>query len=171
MKLIQRLFLRTVALAMSAPAIGALLQGAWPAGLGLSAIAALWLNARRWRWLNGLSFALYIAGSAIMVGLGVGMGWLLVGVTAALAAWDLEAFGARLASVERVENEHALMRTHLQRLGLVCAGGLLLGAGASLIRLQLRFGGALLLALLAVLGLGYVLRSIGESGQRRNTQS
>lgn len=163
MKQVQQLFAGAVILAVGLPATGVILVGVWPVALGLLALGPLWLNARRWRWLSGLSFALGIAGIALTVGMGVGSGWQLTGITAALAAWDLEAFERRLSTAERVENERALVRTHLRHLSAVCAGGLLLGVLASMIQVRLSFGAALLLASLAVLGLGYVLRSSGEN--------
>ncbi|MDX9954496.1 MAG: hypothetical protein RBT75_10390 [Anaerolineae bacterium] len=162
MKIIRQIFWGMVVLAVGAPAIGASSQGAWVLALGFGVLGFFWVGFSQRHRFMGLIFALCIAGIAMAAGLDVGMGWLLVGITAALAAWDLEAFGARMAGVARIEHEHALVRDHLRRLGMVCSAGLLLATLASFVRIQLSFGVALVLASIAVLGLGYVLRGIGE---------
>ncbi|MBN1922221.1 MAG: hypothetical protein JW892_13320 [Anaerolineae bacterium] len=162
MKITRQIFGGAAVLAVGAPAIGAALQGVWILALGFGVLGLFWIGfSLRYR-LMGLAFALCIAGIAFAAVLDVGIGWLLVGIMAALAAWDLEAFGARMAGVARIEHEHALVRDHLRQLGLVCGAGLLLATLASLVRIRLSFGVALVLASIAVLGLGYVLRGIGE---------
>lgn len=162
MKIIRHIFRGMVVLAVGAPAIGVSLQGVWMLVLGFGILGFFWIGfSQRYRFM-GLAFALCIAGIAAAAGLDVGIGWLLVGITAALAAWDLEAFGARMAGVARIEHEHALVWDHLRRLAMVCGAGLLLATLASLVRIRLSFGVALVLASIAVLGLGYVLRGIGE---------
>ncbi len=162
MKVTRGVFWGSVMLAVGLPTVGAFLQGMWPAAVVLLVIGILWLSATRLQWAGNLVFALAVGGLAFSAWVGVNMGWLLPGMVAAIAAWDLAAFVARLASVARIENERELVRDHLQRLGIVSIVGLALAAAASLIRVHLSFGIALLLALFVVLGLGYVLRGISE---------
>lgn len=162
MTVVQRTFWGAVIVAVGLPAIGALVQGLWSLVVGFMAIGLLWLVIPRRRWTGDGFFVLCVAGIALAVWIGVAMGWLIGGMVAALAAWDLDAFGARLASVRRVENESALVDEHLRRLAVVSAVGFLLAAAALFVRVRLSFGVALLLALVAVLGLGHVLRGIGE---------
>jgi len=162
MRLTRRIFWGAVALAVGAPAVGALLRGVTALPLGLLALGALWSVVAERTRLAGAAFALCVGGIALGIWLGVGIGWLLVGMTAALAAWDLEAFNAWLVSIARVENERELVREHLRQLALVCGIGLSVALAASRLRVQLSFGVALFLALTAVLGLGYVLRGLGE---------
>lgn len=162
MRLTRRVFWGAVALAVGAPTVGALLRGVTTLPLGALVLGALWIVLAERTRLAGAVFALCVGGIALGIWLEVGIGWLLVGMTAALAAWDLEAFNARLASIARVENERELAREHLRQLGLVCGIGLSMALAASRLRVQLSFGAALFLALTAVLGLGYVLRSLGE---------
>jgi hypothetical protein len=78
---------------------------------------------------------------------------MLLGTVAALAAWDLDHFAFRLQDISRVEQRETLVTAHLQRLALVSGGGLLLGIGALLVQVRFSLGAAVLLGLLAILGL------------------
>lgn len=162
MKELRRFFWVAVALATGGPGLGAALQGLWSITLVMLVAGALWLGARQRRWLAGWSSALCIAGLVVAAWLDVGMGWLLPGMVGALAAWDLDAFGSRLADRAHIGNERRLIGAHLRRLGAVSGIGLLLGAAALLIRVQLGFGLALILASLAVLGTALVLHQLGR---------
>jgi hypothetical protein len=86
-------------------------------------------------------------------------GWLLVSVVAALAVWDLDHFERRLRQAET--NEADLRRGHLQRLAVVTGLGLGLGLGlgwlALGVRVELSLGWAIILSLLAIVGLSRVL--------------
>jgi cytochrome bd-type quinol oxidase subunit 2 len=155
-------FLVAVALAAGVPGLGAALHGRWPVMLLFLAAGALWLGAHRRRWLAGWSWALSLGGLVVAIRLGVEMGWLLPGMAGALAAWDLDAFTARLASFSHIENEQRLVRAHLRRLGAVSGIGLLLGGVGLFIRMQLSFGLALIVASLAALGTAGVLHQLGR---------
>ncbi|HQJ12180.1 MAG: hypothetical protein GYA30_06960, partial [Chloroflexi bacterium] len=87
MRLTRRIFWGAVALAVGAPAVGALLRGVTALPLGLLALGALWSVVAERTRLAGAAFALCVGGIALGIWLGVGIGWLLVGMTAALAAW------------------------------------------------------------------------------------
>jgi hypothetical protein len=84
---------------------------------------------------------------------GVWPGWLLLGLVAALAGWDLEYLANRLRYMRADDMAAALTNTHLRRLGRVLAASLLLGGTALILHYQLNFGLAVLIALLAVFGL------------------
>ena len=119
--------------------------------LGLVGIAGLW----RWRWLTDAGLFGYAAAAAWGVWLELPAAWLLAGLIAALAAWDLVHFARRLdLPGSQVVNRAALVRGHLQRLGLAAGLGLLLGETALALSLDLTLGWALLLGLLAIFGLG-----------------
>lgn len=165
MKELRWFFLVAVALAAGVPGLGGALQGMWPVTLLLLVAGALWLGAQRRRSLAGWSWALCVAGLVIAAWLDVGMGWLLLGMVAALAAWDLDAFRGRMAGFSHIENERRLIRAHLRRLGAVSGIGLLLGAAALFMRVQLSFGLALIIAFLAVLGAAFVLHQLGRQGE------
>ena len=78
---------------------------------------------------------------------------MLFGMSAALAAWDLDYFAQRLRSVEYTTRAHDLERRHLRRLLVVEGLGLLLGAVALGVKVRFSFATACLLGLVAVLGL------------------
>jgi hypothetical protein len=162
MKVLRWSFLAALALAAGVPGLGAALQGMWPVTLLLLGAGALWLGAQQRRWLAGWSWALCIAGLAVATRLGLGMGWTLVGMVGALASWDLDAFGVRLAQYSAIENERRLVRAHLRRLGAVSGIGLLLGAVGLLLQVELRFGLVLLMASLVVVGTAWVLYHLGR---------
>jgi hypothetical protein len=96
---------------------------------------------------------------------GVWPGWLLVGLVAALAGWDLDFFASRLRYVREEDAAVAFTQTHLRRLGWVLAISLLLGGLALILHFRLNFGWAMLVALLAVYGLA---RFIGLFKPARN---
>lgn len=83
---------------------------------------------------------------------------MLLGIIATLAAWDIEDFHQRMEGVERVDHRETLERKYLQRLLVIEGSGALLALAAVSISVTFSFGSALLLGLLAVVGLS---RTIG----------
>jgi hypothetical protein len=111
-----------------------------------------------------VALVLLIGAAAIGLWSGVAGGWALVGVAAALVAWDLDRFVWRMRAAGCVEGADVLERRHLQRLLTVGGTGLLLGAVALSLRIRLGFAAAFLLALLAVLGLSRVIGFLRREG-------
>lgn len=149
-----------VLVAMATLALGYGLGGVW-IGVGpVLAVGVLWLIGRRlgWGWVASLGLALWTVAAAVGLWVGLGAGWMLVGVVAALSAWDLDHFIRRLRETGRVERAGAMERTHLGRLLAVDVAGLALGALALGVRIRLGFGIALVLALVAVWGLSRAVR-------------
>jgi hypothetical protein len=87
-------------------------------------------------------------------------GLLQLGAAAALVAWDLHDFTRRLQDVENMSDVQALERPHLMRLGVVSGVGLLFGALALTIRVNLSFGMVFGLSLFAVYGLSRLVRQL-----------
>jgi len=94
--------------------------------------------------------------------LGLAAGWMLGGTVAAISAWDLDCFGRSLRAAQRVEGRYRLERNHLLWLLLVDLLGLLLAMAPLAVRLEIGFGWAMLLGLLAIVGLGQALRAFGR---------
>jgi len=132
----------------------------WSGTMIVVVMGLVWLvgQLRRLGWLNDMSFALLIIAAAVGVWWSVPAGWMLAGTVAALAAWDLARFDRRLAHVEQITGERQLRRDHLQRLLLVTGLGLGFGALALSIQFELSLGWAILLGLLAVIGLSRIIR-------------
>jgi hypothetical protein len=169
-----------IVLAAAALASGYMLKGGFAAATdggaaavyGVGAVLALalgiiWLVGtwRRWLWAPtaGLVLGAGLAGYGLLQH--AGAGWMLVGLVAALTAWDLDRFVQILSAVERIENRASLERRHLQRLVLVDGLGLLLGAVALLVRTRISLALMLLLGLVIVMGLYRAMSYLGrESG-------
>jgi hypothetical protein len=162
--------------------------GGWPLSLAALACGAFWAYAFRRGWEAAASPLLVICVvlAAIDVNLAGGRMAAPVAVVAALAAWDLHRFVARLrsgydedADVEAAagdeaetvsettgedllleQERRALEREHLHRLLIVSVAGLALAWIAEAVRLRLALPLALALGLLAILGLSQVVRSL-----------
>lgn len=138
-------------------------HGEWTGVLAASALGLVWLSGlwRGWHWLTGAGLFGFAALAAWGMWLGLPAAWLLAGIIAALAAWDLAHFTRRLELPgHQVVNRAALVRAHLQRSGVALGLGLLLGGIALALPLGLNLGWALLLGLLAVFGLAGLIRLI-----------
>ena len=158
------LTLLCASLAIFALALGYAGQSLW-AGVGIAAVVGLlWLAGdwRGWDWVAEPCFAGSVALAAFGTWLGLAAGWMLLGVVAALAAWDLSHFAARLRSAGASAPPPELTRAHLRQLAIVVAAGVLLGGIALGSRVELSFGWALLAAALAIIGLS---RLIGAGGK------
>jgi len=158
------------AVAAGAPGLGAALRGQWlvmALSLGGGTLwLTPWLNQQlgvhQRRRLAGLGCALCLGSLLAAVWFDVGMGWLLAGMAGFLAAWDLDTFHTQLSGVSHIEHEQRLVRVHVRRLAMVSVAGLLLGAAGLFLRVSLDFVVALGVALLAVLGLSYVVYRLSQ---------
>jgi len=160
-----------IGLAALVLATGAASNAAWVLAAAPIALGALWLVGvvRGWDWMGAFSFVSLMSLAALGMWLRIAPMLMLVGAVAALIAWDLDGLGRRMRSARRVEGGATLVRAHLQRLAAVAGLGLLLGGIALGIHIRLSFGWALVLGLLAILGLsrgcGSAIRSATEHRQ------
>jgi hypothetical protein len=130
----------------------------WTGALLILACGSVWLLAQRRRWrLASVVLVVFLVTAALGLLVGVGASWMLLGVTAALGAWDLDRFSRRLELAQQGARDGELERRHFLRLLMVSGLGLLLGAIALELDLKVGFGMILLLGLLAVLGLGQLV--------------
>ena len=161
MKLIERFFILHLLVATTALAIAFALGGVLPAALGMAVIGAFWYYANL-RNSHGLEFLLLmiylLASEAIFYWLQSLPGWLpLLAVTAALGTWDLDYFLQRLKIVELDKINPLLGAAHLRRLGIAEGLGLLFGIAALTAHTQISFWPAVVLALLAAIGLSRII--------------
>jgi hypothetical protein len=162
------LTLLCASLATFALALGYAGQSLW-AGVGIVVvIGLLWLAGdwRGWDWAAEPCLAGWVSMAAFGAWLGLTSGWMLLGVVAALAAWDLAHFTARLRGAGAITPPSELTRNHLRRLAVVAGAGLLLGGIALGVRVELTFGWAILAAALAIIGLS---RLIGAGGREERS--
>lgn len=124
----------------------------------LAAVGVLWLVAlwRRWDWVGTAGLILFVLAAAVGFLLELGPGWMLAGLVAALACWDLDHFARRLRDADE-ERRPRLERAHLLWLVPVLLAGLALGGAALVVRTRLGFGLTLLLGLLLVVGLSQAI--------------
>jgi hypothetical protein len=148
-----------IGLAAGALALGYGLDGRLlEAGLCL-ALGSAWLLGwwRHWVWVATPGLVLCSAAATVGLLLDLAAAWPLLGLVAALVAWDLDAFLQRLAGAARVAGQGDLERHHLVRLLIVSGLGLGLGGLALELRIDLGFGLLLLLGLLVVIGFSQVV--------------
>jgi hypothetical protein len=128
----------------------------------VGALGLLWLIGqwRGWRWSASAGLISLTGLAAWGVWSQLPAPWLLFGLVAALAAWDLARFSQRLQQARQVIDEASLIWAHLQRLLIIAGLGLLLGEIALAVRLEFNLGWALLLGLLLILGLSQVTNLI-----------
>ena len=152
-------------------ALGLALSGLWVGMVAVLAVGALWLldhlrapshqrppgHPGAVPWASSAALVMLAAAAAVAVLVAVGGGWPALGLVAALVAWDLDQFAQRMRAAGRVDDAPGLERRHIRRLLVVAAIGGVLGAIALGLRVRLSFGLALLLAALAMLGLGIAI--------------
>ncbi len=141
--------------------------------VGLSQLArwillfeALWLIAtwQRWRWFAyiGLAFN-FLAAALGLWFLNFSPGWMFAGAIAGLLAWDLTDFRFRLRFAANDAERRAVEGRHLMRSAFIGIVGFALASLAMAVKLQFNFEWAVLLALIAVLGL---LQLVGSFRRR-----
>lgn len=162
MTTIQRVFWVHMLAAVAALSTGYAITGHPFAALVVVFVGLLWFTARQRNaaGVEGLLLTLFILAGGIGFWLGV-PGWLgLIGVVAAMGAWDLDHFLQRLSAVERVEFDSGLGREHLRRLGLVELIGLVIGFFALTFRIEVPFWVESLFVLLAIIGIWQIIRFV-----------
>lgn len=149
----------SIGLATCALALGYALSGLWIWTSLVAALGGLWLLGQhyRWGWVASMELICLVSVAAAGIWQNLAAGWMLLGVVAALTAWDLDHFAQRLRSVGRAEGARELKQRHLRRLMMVDGLGLLLAAIALEVKIELNFGVAFSLGLLAILGLSWVI--------------
>ena len=142
-------------LATGVLAVGFGIGRLWIGTAAAVVLGILWLFGqwREWRWSASGFFVSLVVVAAVGTWLDVEPVLTLIGVVAALAAWDLHRFTQRLRLARRIVDADQMSRRHLWRLGFVCGLGLLLGALGLAARVELGLGVALLLGILALLGI------------------
>jgi hypothetical protein len=162
----RRTTIGAILVASVAAAVPFILADGWPLAVFGLAFGALWLVELR-RGRHRLASPL-MAGYVILAALATGAGGSFLPpltVVAALAAWDLDRFSARLdeaggASETSLAERRGLEQQHLSRLLRVSLFGLALAWLALAVRVQLAFGVAVALGLVAALGLAALVRAL-----------
>lgn len=140
--------------------IGYAIGGLWIWTLPILGLAVLWLVGQRrgLKWVASVDFSLFVGFAVIGIWQELSFALMLLGMIAALAAWDMDYFQQRLEDVERVSQREVLERKYLQRLLIIEVSGAILTFTAVSLTVTFSFGSALLLGLLAVIGLSRTIR-------------
>jgi hypothetical protein len=162
-----RLSLAGIAVAALVLTLGYATSGWWMLAPGAMVVGGVWALGQHRGWSGastaGMTAAVAIAAAGFW--LGVGAGWLLVGVVAALSAWDLDQFEQHLRRAGQVQGRPEIERRHLLRLALAAALGILLGIIALQVQVRISFLAALLLAALLALGVGELIIYLRQGHQ------
>ena len=123
--------------------------------LVIIAFGFFWLigQQRGWGWTASLGLIGFMSAAAFGIVWGTPAAWMLFVSVATLIAWDLHMFSQRLQKAKHIAGEAGLIRSHLRRMLIVAGLGLVLGEIALGVQVEFSFSWALLLGLLASLGL------------------
>jgi hypothetical protein len=131
------------------------------AGAACLALAGQW---RGWSRTASLAFVVFVAAAAFGLSLGLGTGQSLFAVAASLCMWDLAHYSLRLRSLPADDSKRALERQHLFRLLIVAAAGVAVGVVATGLRIKIGLGPALVLGVLAAVGLSQTIQYLRSQG-------
>jgi hypothetical protein len=128
---------------------------------------ALWLVAvwQRWRWFAplGLVFNFLLAAFGLWF-LNFPPGWMFAGAIGGLMAWDLTYFRYRQRFVASDDERRGMEGRHLVRLFALAILGFLMASAAMAIKLQFNFQWALLLAVVAIVGVTQLVAWLRKRG-------
>ncbi len=141
--------------------VGSLAWGYWQVGLVAFArwillAGGLWLVAvwQRWRWFASIGLTINILTAALGLWfLNFPPGWMFAGAIAGLLAWDLTFFRYRLRFVASEDERHGMEGRHLVRVATLALLGFLFASLAMAVKLEFNFEWALLLAVVAIVGI------------------
>jgi len=120
----------------------------------------VWLVAvwQRWRWFAYFGLISYFLAAALGLWIfNFPPGWMFAGSIGALLAWDLTYFRYRQQFVASDEERQGLETRHLVRVAAVALLGFALASVAMAVKLQFNFEWALLLAVVAALGITQII--------------
>ena len=123
----------------------------WIIVFGLVWLFSVW---QRWRWFAyiGLGFNFLSAALGLWI-FNFPPGWMFAGAIGGLMAWDLTDFRYRERYAASNEERRAMESRHLLRLSIVALLGFGFASVAMILKFQFNFEWALVLAVVAVLGI------------------
>jgi hypothetical protein len=128
---------------------------------------ALWIVAawRRWTWFSylGLVFS-FLAAALGLWFLDFPPGWMFAGAICGLVAWDLAYFQFRQRFAANEAERRAVEARHLLRVAVVGLFGFALASIAMAVKFQFNFEWAVVLAIVAALGLTQILSWFRKRG-------
>ena len=115
-------------------------------------LGVLWIVGlyKRWKWCGNLMFLIIIGTCTVGLYFNLSFVWLLLGLTGALSAHDVNRFEQRKSMAGIIKSLHDMEKHHLIRLMTVIIFSLILGAITSFINIRIEFGMVLSLGILTV---------------------
>lgn len=162
----------SVGLSVFSLALGFALTGLWSGTVAVVAAGAMWMLGQLRRagqagalaWISSTGLVVMAIASAMAMMYGVGGGWSVLCLVAALVAWDLDQFAQRVRVAGRVDDLSGQEQHHIRRVLAVAGIGGLLGIVGLVLRVRLAFGLALLLAALVIVCLSLVIGYMRRAG-------
>lgn len=123
--------------------------------LGLLLAGLFWLLAqwKRAYWYASPALLAFVAAAAYGLWIGLPASLMAVGAVGGLLGWDLADFTRRLRMASPRDDTTGMERRHMLRVSIVSALGLIIAAVTAFVRVKIPFELALLLVLLAAVGL------------------
>ncbi len=123
-------------------------------------LATLWIGvpSHGYDWTSSVGLVGFTLLAAVATVRYAAILWMLPGIIAALAAWDLSHLTQQLAFDGEVRGRSQFLRAHFWTLGLTLAASWLLAMIATRIQIQLTFLWAFAIITLLVLSLGQIVR-------------
>jgi len=121
-------------------------------------LGALWIVGlyKNWKWWGNLMFLIIIGSCTIGLYFNLSFVWLLLGLTGALSAHDVNRFEQRKTIAGITKSIQDTDKKHLIRLMTVIIISIILGTITQFINIRIEFGMALLLGILTVFCMGRV---------------
>jgi hypothetical protein len=131
----------------------------------ISVVGIVWIlgQYKHWRWAGNVGLISLTAISGRGVFAGINPLLLLLSVTLALIAWDMNMFLIRIALAERVEKRGYLEKCHYKKLAVTAGTGLILGALSLKLDFNLGFNWLLLLGILLIICMSRLIRILINS--------
>ncbi len=159
MKLIRRILIISIVFAAFSVAIGYGMGSLWLIAPVFLIVGGGWVyfEWRGWDWPASIFLIGFVAACVFGMLLVLSPLIMLLGVLAALLAWDLDHISRRLKGVHEEYMAESMAKEHLLRLILVNGCGLVLASASLLIQTQISFMGAIVLSVLVILGVGFTV--------------
>jgi hypothetical protein len=115
-------------------------------------LGVLWIVGlyKRWKWCGNLMFLIIIGTCTVGLYFNLSFVWLLLGLTGALSAHDVNRFEHRKSMAGINKSIHDMEKSHLIRLMIVIVFSLTLGTITQFINIRIEFGIVLSLGILTV---------------------
>lgn len=133
----------------------------------LLAAGAAWLFAQwqRLHWAASLGLLVFVGAAAYGLWAGLPASLMTLAAVGGLLGWDLAGLSHRLRLASPTDDVKKIEQMHMARVAVVSALGLVLAGVASVIRIRLSFELAVVLVLLAGIGLTQVVSWLQRRGE------